>query len=96
MLVDEAVYGILVDGGVDAAGARLVDELQRVDALAPIRLADDLVVRDLRGQAALFADRDRLAHAVEDARRLVAHVRDVDAAHPAGDLRELDRLRRSA
>ena len=29
-----------------------------------------------------------------DARRLVAHVRDVDAAHRAGDLRELDHFRR--
>ena len=90
MLVDRRGVRILVDRRVDAARARLVDELQRVDALAPVRLADHLVVRDLRRQAALLADLDGLAHAVEHARRFVAHVRDVDAAHAAGDLRELD------
>ena len=59
--------GILIDGRVHAARARLVDQAQRVDALAPVRLADDLVMRDLRRQAALLADLDRLAHAVEHA-----------------------------
>ena len=58
--------GILIDGRVDAARARLVDQPQRVDAPAPVRLADDLVVRHLRRQAALLADLDRLADAVED------------------------------
>ena len=62
--------GILIDGRVDAARARLVHQLQRVDAPAPVLLADDLVVRDLRRQAALLADLDRLAHAVEDRRPL--------------------------
>jgi len=47
-------------------------------------------MRDLCRQAALLADLDRLAHAVGDTRRLVAHVRDVDAAHAAGHPRELD------
>src|SRR5262249_17450974 len=85
---------ILIDGRVDAAGARLVDYPQRVHALAPVRLADDLVVCDLRRQAAFLPDLDRLAHAVDDVRRFVADVRDVDAAHLTGDLRELDDFRR--
>ena len=47
-------------------------------------------MRHLRRQPALFADANRLAHAVEHAERLVAHVRDVNAAVPARDLRQLD------
>ena len=61
-----------------------------VDRAAPVRLADHLVMRDLRRQAALLADRNRLAHALDQALRFVAHVRDVDAAHLAGDSRQLD------
>ena len=87
---------ILIDGRVDAARARLVDQLERVDAPAPVRLADDLVVRDLRRQPALLADLDRLAHAVEHARRFVAHVRDVDAAHARRRPSRARRPRRSA
>src|SRR5947207_1350101 len=81
---------ILIERRVDAARARLVDQLQRVDRPAPVRLADHLVMRDLRRQPAFLADLDRLLHAVEDAVGLAAHVRDVDAAHPAGHFRELD------
>ncbi len=58
--------------------------------IAPIGLADHLVMRDLRGQPALFADADGLAHAVEHVRRFVAHVRDVDAAHAPHHLGDLD------
>ena len=47
-------------------------------------------MRDLRRQPALLADGDRLAHALDEPLGLVAHVRDVDAAHLAGDARELD------
>ena len=43
---------ILIDRRVDAAGARLVDHAQRLDRAAPVLLADHLVVRDLRRQAA--------------------------------------------
>ena len=35
---------ILVHGRIDAARSRLVDQLQSFDALAPVGLADDLVV----------------------------------------------------
>ena len=85
---------ILIERCVDAARARVVDQLQRVDRSAPVGFADDFVMRDLRRQTALFADLDRLLHAVEDAVRLVAHVGDVDAAHSTGDLGELDHFRR--
>ena len=37
---------------------RRFDQFQRLHAPAPIRLANDLVVRDLRGQPAVFADAD--------------------------------------
>ena len=84
--------GIHVDGRVHASRARLVDQLQRVDRSTPVLLADHLVVRHLGRQAAAFADRDGLANAVHDAAGLVAHVRDVDAAHAAGDLGQLDDL----
>jgi hypothetical protein len=46
------------------------------------------VVRDLRRQAAVFADGDRLPHAVEDARGVIPLVGDVAAAKTSGDLRE--------
>ena len=49
-------------------------------------------MRDLRREAAALANRDRLVDAVEDAGGLVPHVRDVDAAETAGDLRQLDDL----
>ena len=75
--------GVLVDRDVDAALARLRDQPQRLGAPAPGGAADHLVVRDLRRKPALLADRDRLADAVEDTRRLVPHVRDVDAAELA-------------
>ncbi len=47
-------------------------------------------MRDLRRQPAFLTDRDRFTHAFLEATRLVAHVRDVDAAHRSGDPRELD------
>ena len=81
---------VLIDRCVDAARAGFVDQPQRIDALAPVVLADDLVVRDLRRQPALLANLDRLLHALRNRGRFVAHVRDVDAAHAAGDFRELD------
>jgi hypothetical protein len=48
----------------------------------------------LRRQAALLANGDRLAHAVEHGAGFIAHVGDVDAAEASGDPRELDDFRR--
>ncbi len=79
---------ILIDRGVHAAGAGLVDELQRVDRAAPVFLADDLVVRHLCRQPALLADGDGLADTVEHPRGFVTHVRDVNPAQAAGDAGE--------
>ena len=84
--------GILIDGGIDAAGARFVHEPQRLHALSPVLRADDLVMGHLSRQAAFLADFDRLAHAVQDVRRFIAHVGDVDSAHLPRHLRELDHL----
>ena len=50
------------------------------------------MVRHLRRQPAALADGDGVAHAVEHARGLVAHVRLVDAAELAGDARQLHHL----
>ena len=86
--------GILIDRRVHAARPRLVDRAQRLDAAAPVRGADHLVMRHLRRQAALLADRDRLLHAVEHLRRFLAHVRDVDAAVPSRDARQRRHFRR--
>ena len=58
---------ILIDGGVDAARPRFVDHPQRFHRAAPVRLADHLVMRDLRRQPAFFADGNRLAHALDAA-----------------------------
>src|SRR5262245_32573039 len=56
---------ILIARRVDAPCAGRVDQLQRLDALAVVLRADDLVMRHLGGQPALFADANRLAYAVE-------------------------------
>src|ERR1039457_5238619 len=53
--------GVLIDGHIDATGARLFHQLERLHALPPIGLADHLVVRDLRRQPALLADANGLA-----------------------------------
>jgi len=47
---------ILVNGCVHAAPARVIDELQRLDTLAPVAAADNLVVCHLRWEAAALAD----------------------------------------
>ena len=86
--------GILIDRGIHASGSRFIDQPQRLDALPQVRRTDHLVMRHLRRQPAAFTDRDGLFHAVDDRRRLVAHVRDIDAAEPAGHFRELDDLAR--
>ena len=81
---------ILIEGGVHAAAPRLVDQFQRVHAPAEIPRADHFVMRDLCGKAAFLADANRFLHAVDHAERLVAHVRDVDAAEAARDFSQLD------
>src|SRR5690606_22504987 len=81
---------VLVDRRIDAACARIVDQPERLYALSPVAGSYDLVMRDLRRQPALLADPDRLPDAVEDARRLIAHVRDVDSTHRASDAGQLD------
>src|SRR5690606_34231937 len=83
---------VLVDRRIDAACARIVDQPERLYALSPVAGSYDLVMRDLRRQPALLADPDRLPDAVEDARRLIAHVRDVDSTHRASDAGQLDDL----
>jgi len=75
--------GVLVDGHVDAPGSSRFDEAKRFGASSPAGPADDLVMGDLGGQVTFLSDRDRLADALQNARRLVAHVRDVDAPETA-------------
>ncbi len=50
-------------------------------------------MRDLNGALRRLPHRDRLGHRFVDRRALVAHVRRIDAARRARDLRELDDLR---
>ena len=57
---------VLVERGIDPARPGLVDQPQRVDASAPVRLADDLVMGHLRRKVSLLADGDGVAHAVQD------------------------------
>ena len=83
---------ILIDGDINAARSRLVDQPQRFDAAAPVVPPDDLVMRHLGRQAAALADRDDFLHAFDHMRRLVADMRIVMAAEAAGDLGELDQL----
>src|SRR6266404_5493501 len=83
---------ILIDSRVDSTSARLVDQSQRVDALSPVGRADDLMVSHLSGKPTAFTDRYGLFDAVDYARRLVTHVRDVDSSETAGDSRQLDDL----
>ena len=71
---------ILIDGDVDPARPRRVHQGEAVGAAAPRAAAERLVVGDLHRDAGLRADPYRLAHRVEQSERLVAHVRDVDAA----------------
>ena len=47
-------------------------------------------MRELRRQSALFADTNRLGHAVQHLGCFLAHVRGVDAAHRSGYLGQLD------
>ncbi len=90
MPVLDAVYGYwsMVTSTPRARAAST--SFSDLHALAPVGLADDLVVRDLRGQSALFADADGLSDAIENMRGLFAHVRDVDPAHAAHHFREFD------
>src|SRR6267142_6522510 len=83
------ILGILIDGRIHPAAARFVDEMQGLDALAPIATADNLMMRHLCWQAAALADRNGFSYAVDNVRGLIAHVRDVDAAEASGDLRKL-------
>jgi len=66
--------GILIDGDVNAAGTRLIDHAERVDAFAPAPSAHHLVMGDLRGQSAPFADRNRLLHRLNDIPAFAANV----------------------
>ena len=47
-------------------------------------------MRDLGREATFFADAYRLFNAIDNVRGLIAHMRDVDAAHASDDLRDLD------
>ena len=81
---------ILVDGHVDAAHSGLVDQTQSVNASSPVADADDLVMRQVGWQSALFTDRDGFFHTLDHSRGFVAHMRFMHAAVARRDLRQLD------
>ena len=81
---------VLIDSHVDAARAGFLHQLESFRAHAPIRLADDLVMRDLRGHVAVFADPDGFPDAIQNVRRLVPHVRMVHASHRSRNFLDLD------
>ena len=86
--------GILIERDIDAARPRLVHQPEHVDAASPVRRAHHLGMADVRRQPPLLADRNRFLHALEHLRRLVALMRLVHPAEPAGGLRQLDHLGR--
>ena len=87
-----AGVGVLVADDAHALVVRLVDEAQRLLLLAPVGLAEHLVVRDVHAHARLAAHVDGLLHRVHDEVRLVAHVAGVDAVERLDDLRQLHDL----
>ena len=102
--------GILIGPHVDAAVARALDQADRGGARSPVVRALRLEVRRDDARAGLLADRDGLAHRVEQRRRrravlarhvpqrvaaFAALVRDVDAAERPAALARARRLRRS-
>src|SRR5690606_22951939 len=70
--------GVGVDGDVEPFGARGVDHGEGADALAPLGLAHELVVRDLSGHAGLARDADDLGDRVDGTLALVTDVRGVE------------------
>ena len=72
--IARSCVGVLVARRVHSATARGIEKLQGLNALPIVFRPDDLVMGYLRRQPAFLADANRLAHAVEHAERLVAHV----------------------
>ena len=69
------IVGVLVDRDVQPFTPRRLDQRQRACAPAPLRLAHQLVVRELSGQLALPGDADQFRDGVDRARALVPDVR---------------------
>ncbi len=74
------VVGVLVAVDLHAAPARGVDLGEEPPGTAPVVHAGQLQMRDLDVDARGLADRDRLAHRLEDLVGLVADVRGVGAS----------------
>src|SRR5579864_1391274 len=83
---------ILIDRDIDTSRARFVHELQRLGALAPVCLPNNLVMRYLGGQVTLLTDAYGFGDAIDHAGCLVTHVRDVHSAETPGHLSQFDDL----
>ena len=70
----------MIGGYLHAPRPRLVHHLDDPAHLSPIVAAGGLQMSDLDWHTGCLADADDLIGSLEDAPRLVAHVRDVDAA----------------
>ena len=86
----EAVVHVRVDidGHVLATGARLANPCECEVHLPPVGLASRLQVEDVDGRARVAADAQCLVDRLEQSIALVAHVREVATAVPAGDRRQ--------
>ncbi len=84
---------VLIDCQVDSASAGRADQAKRVDALAPVRLRDRFVMRNLRWQTGLLADCYGFPHRLYNPASLVADVGLVMTTEPANHLRKLDDFR---
>ena len=82
--------GILVADHPDALVVGIVDQLQGLLLLAPVGLAQHLVVGDVHPDTGLAAHIDGLLHRVHNEVGLVPHVAGVDAVEGLNDLGQLD------
>ena len=87
-----AGVGVLVADDGNALVAGLVHEGEGLLLLAPVGLAEHLVVGDVHEDARLTADVDGLFHGLDDLVALVAHMAGVDAVEGGDDLGQFNDL----
>jgi hypothetical protein len=86
--------GVHVGGNLNARGAGGVHVTDHLIHLRPVLLTSGFEMVDLGGKVAFARDRDQLIDGLDEAVPFAAHVRDVDAAVLAGDLRQRDQFGR--
>src|SRR5262249_54048735 len=72
--------GVLIHGHINSPRTRSINNLQSLNALAPISFSNNFVVRDVGRYTSKLADRDCFLDTFDDARSLVAHMRCVNSA----------------